>query len=84
MLHMIMISSMLSEEGLDMGLFVEYMGSYILWVGMGGMEGKHMKREVIEVMGMLELVVKAFGRGKVWEEAVSLIIERQFKEGKQC
>jgi hypothetical protein len=64
-----MISSMLFEEGLDMSTFLEYIGSFISWISLVQwvVESKHVKREVAEVMTLLELVVKAFGRNGIWE-----------------
>ena len=80
MLHLMMISGLLQQEGCNISL-VEYIAAYVIWSLLNGaIDG----RGKIELMVLTHLSMKAFGGiNGIWERAIVSVVTQQFQYGKQ-
>ena len=66
MLHLIMISGLLMQEGCSVN-FVEYTGAYMIWsLLQEGLDG----RGKVELLVLAQLLMKAFGGNNSWNGTV--------------
>ena len=80
MLHLMMISGLLQQEGCNISL-VEYIAAYVIWALLNGaIDG----RGKIELMVLTQLSMKAFGGiNGIWERAIVSVVTHQYQYGKQ-